>query len=437
MKPVIFLGPSLAHSDACRILAADYRPPAACGDVYRATQKGARQIALIDGYFDGQASVWHKEILWALSQGVQVHGGASMGALRAAELADFGMVGIGRIYQDYRHEILSDDDEVAVLHGPPELDYRPLSEALVNIRASLQRACRQGVLSDFESAQLLELGKQLYYRERHWDRLLEAAKALIEPMRLDAFRTWLRSNRVDQKRHDACLLLRYLRRFAGCPTRQPEINFVFEATQSWQRLVMVQEAKAREDLTEMDGLVLDELRLAGNYPTIRRQAALWYQMQSPEPVRFDPVERKALLKKRFQRWRQTLGLHTRAELEQYLTKIQKSLADIERALASELDSLLLQRQLGAALHKAMIDVLIASGDYGRLFKRASTKQQRLTVDRRPTPPTAVLLEWFAQHYAEDGDRGDPESYALELGLTGDELVQLAEREYRFAQRKEN
>ena len=51
-------------------------------------------IGVIDGYFDGVPSVWHKEILWALSQGIRVFGGASMGALRAAELDGFGMTGV-------------------------------------------------------------------------------------------------------------------------------------------------------------------------------------------------------------------------------------------------------------------------------------------------------------------------------------------------------
>ena len=34
--------------------------------------------------------------------------------------------------------VLEDDDEVAVLHGPEELGYPPLTEAMVNIRATLR-----------------------------------------------------------------------------------------------------------------------------------------------------------------------------------------------------------------------------------------------------------------------------------------------------------
>ena len=52
-------------------------------------------------------TVWHKEILWAMAQGIHVFGGASIGALRAAELDVFGMKGIGRIYEDFRDGVLT------------------------------------------------------------------------------------------------------------------------------------------------------------------------------------------------------------------------------------------------------------------------------------------------------------------------------------------
>ena len=93
---------------ACRsrrrraILDADYRPPAKQGDICRAVQeRGPDAVALIDGYFEQVPAVWHKEILWAMKLGVQVYGASSMGALRAAELQQFGMIGVGKIFEAY------------------------------------------------------------------------------------------------------------------------------------------------------------------------------------------------------------------------------------------------------------------------------------------------------------------------------------------------
>ena len=67
----------------------------------RAALDPPRDIGIIDGYFEATPTVWHKEILWAMTQGIHVYGAASIGALRAAELHDFGMVGIGRVYEAF------------------------------------------------------------------------------------------------------------------------------------------------------------------------------------------------------------------------------------------------------------------------------------------------------------------------------------------------
>src|SRR6185503_3993378 len=103
-------------------------------------ERGVARIALIDGYFERMAAVWHKEILLALERGIAVWGAASMGALRAAELAPFGMVGVGTIYRAFARGDLVADDEVAVAHLPAEQGYRSISDALVNLRDGIARA---------------------------------------------------------------------------------------------------------------------------------------------------------------------------------------------------------------------------------------------------------------------------------------------------------
>ena len=90
-------GPDASVPDARSVLDAVYLPPVRQGDVYRTVVRHRpRAVGIIDGYFQPVPSVWHKEILWAMAQGVHVFGSASMGALRAAELAPFGMRGVGR-----------------------------------------------------------------------------------------------------------------------------------------------------------------------------------------------------------------------------------------------------------------------------------------------------------------------------------------------------
>ncbi len=114
MRAIVFAGPSVPRSEVEAISGVEWRPPVSQGDVYRAAQTSPDVIAIIDGYFDGVPSVWHKEILWAMSCGIHVFGAGSMGALRAAELYPFGMRGVGEIFASFRDGILEDDDEVAV-----------------------------------------------------------------------------------------------------------------------------------------------------------------------------------------------------------------------------------------------------------------------------------------------------------------------------------
>src|SRR5690349_10228433 len=138
--PLIFLGPTLPQAEATALLPACVRPPARRGDIYRALADGYTTIVLIDGEFHGAPSVWQREIADATAEGASVHGAASMGAIRAAELYTFGMMGHGRIFEWYRDGIIDADDEVALGYGPAELGYPALSEPLVNIRATLEAA---------------------------------------------------------------------------------------------------------------------------------------------------------------------------------------------------------------------------------------------------------------------------------------------------------
>src|SRR5256885_1265864 len=204
MSAVIFTGPTLSAVDARTVLDADYRPPAAKGDVYRAARCRPQLIGIIDGYFERVPAVWHKEILWAMSHGIHVFGAASMGALRAAELAAFGMEGVGWIFESYRDGLIEDDDEVAVAHGPASTGCKPVSEALVNMRRTFAAAVYDGVIAPETAARLLTLARALFYPERSYPAVLARAEEDGLPRsQLAALRGWLPQGRGNQKRGDA------------------------------------------------------------------------------------------------------------------------------------------------------------------------------------------------------------------------------------------
>jgi hypothetical protein len=217
---LIYVGPTLAADEVrARLPGATVLPPAAVGDILRASRRrDVACIALVDGYFERMAAVWHKEILVALERGIAVLGASSMGALRAAELAAFGMVGVGAIYRDFARGTLVADDEVAVAHLPAEYGYRAISDALVNLRYGLARAAGAGIVTAAVHSRLVELARARFYRERSWAQLVtdaRAAKAAPSAM-LDALAAW---PKPDRKADDARLLLRRLR--GGRPPRAP------------------------------------------------------------------------------------------------------------------------------------------------------------------------------------------------------------------------
>jgi hypothetical protein len=166
---VAFLGPSLPAPRR----GFDVRPPARQGDVWRALDDGARAIALIDGVFESQPSVWHHEILDALAEGVPVFGGGSMGALRAAELHTYGIIGVGQIFAWYRDGIVIDDAEVALLHGAAEHGFRALTVPQVNVRWSARQAVRRGLLKPSAARKLVEASARIFYQERTLQRVRE------------------------------------------------------------------------------------------------------------------------------------------------------------------------------------------------------------------------------------------------------------------------
>ncbi len=205
----VFLGPSLPLKEAKALLDARYFPPAKQGDILSLTvQFHPKIIALIDGFFMQALPVWHKEILYALEQGVVVLGASSMGALRAAEMADFGMIGVGKIFERYRSAAIIDDDEVVLMHGPSEEDYLPLSLPLINIRFTLELAQQEGRMSEELCQSILCCAQSLHYPERTIEKIMQRAQKMgVSAELLNLVIDSLQNHYVDQKRKDGLFLL--------------------------------------------------------------------------------------------------------------------------------------------------------------------------------------------------------------------------------------
>ncbi|MGD0817134.1 MAG: TfuA-related McrA-glycine thioamidation protein [Methanomassiliicoccales archaeon] len=209
MRPVVYIGMSLPVSEARKILEADYRPPIKRGDL-PLLDKRVRYVGIIDGVFMNDCSVGHREIIALLKKGVTVVGGGSMGALRASELSDLGMIGVGKIYGMYLNGEIEGDDEVALTFNPETND--PLSEPLVNIRATLAHAVEKGVLEVDASSLVLEKVRGDYFPMRSLPRTVELARGILDPATLKEFTDFVEKSPVDLKKRDAIAVLQEIAR---------------------------------------------------------------------------------------------------------------------------------------------------------------------------------------------------------------------------------
>lgn len=226
---LVFAGPSLP--DAKMFVGADVvvRSPARQGDFVAAMHQGATAIGLIDGFFEYVAPVWHKEILYALKQGCCVLGASSMGALRAAECAAFGMVGIGRIYEDYQAGLRFDDGDVALQHGPPELGYPALSVPLVNVDAILERAVVLSIIDEEVAEAISHSARELYFKVRTWKSIARLAK-----IKWEVLEDILRKVNFDQKREDALALIKAIN---ALPDERGALPlWQFHETEAWRQI---------------------------------------------------------------------------------------------------------------------------------------------------------------------------------------------------------
>jgi hypothetical protein len=181
--------------------------PATLGSIYLAVVAGYERIGLVDGVFGNVPSVWHKEILFALSHGVAVYGSSSMGALRAAELHLYGMRGVGEIFRLYRNSTFLDDDEVCLIHAPHEGRYSPYSLPMVNIRKTLRRLRRTGGISRRNEQALSSLLKAAHFSERTYELLEIAVERVVRGIKARSFVTLFQQTYFDLKQKDYARLI--------------------------------------------------------------------------------------------------------------------------------------------------------------------------------------------------------------------------------------
>jgi len=358
----VFLGPTLSRADAIAELDAEYHPPAGQGDIYRAASRRATAIGIVDGFFRQVPSVWHKELLWALAERIPVYGSASMGALRAAELCTYGMVGVGTIFEAYRDATISDDDEVALTHLGPEDGYRATSIPMVDIRATLEAAERDGVISDAASAFLTDVAKALWYPKRTYRTLVRRARAGWDGAELDEFAAWWPTGQVSRKREDALAMLRRIRDDAVNGTWPSPPQFWFERTALYDELTRTAGA------ADVDGAASAEAaayELGHAAAGAARDGALARVLALDEARRLQYTIDEDRLYDAVIRFRAERGLLEPSDLEEWMAANNLDRTQFLRLVADEARLSWVRSVVEPEVESIMADYLRVSGQFER------------------------------------------------------------------------
>jgi hypothetical protein len=415
----IFAGPSVLAPDIEEFEEFHWLPPVSQGDVFRCSEARPSTIGIIDGYFDGSPAVWHKEILHALSAGIAVFGAASMGALRAAELSVFGMRGVGEIFQNYRNNVLVDDDEVALIHGPAETGYMNVSVAMVDIRATLSRAVVDGCLTRDLADHLAASMKKMHYPKRDWAAVQKELDRL-DPERTPAFDSWIKHGKTSQKRADARALLMEVREFLKTGGPQPVAKFEVAQTELWLK---GRKAFANEHLSyaglasDEDRLVIEEVQIRPPlFADVSTSVALAMHAKSMK------VEEPEGLEKEF---RLENGLVRQAQYDQWLELNALDRDRLGEILTRRHTARNVAARIATAHPDSLIEELKFRGDYGELADRARSKQKALKAMGWFENPTyrhlglgqSALLDWYFHERLQMDVPKRIEAFAINHGFS--------------------
>lgn len=207
-----YLGLSLDKESAVKILPdAHIAPPIKRGDLLQDMKQGIGVVIIVDGTFRQNLAVAPDEIMDALCGGVKVYGASSMGAMRASELRDFGMIGYGRIFE---HIVASKDfrdDFLAQTFEDDNGTLKTLSYPYIDFYMNVVELRRLKHISVREMDKLLAFYKDFYYPDRCWPALRNSLRQHASSGRLLKLAEKACTGVSTQKRRDAVGVLKQVR----------------------------------------------------------------------------------------------------------------------------------------------------------------------------------------------------------------------------------
>lgn len=167
MKIKIYSGLSVKRETVRKVLpGAVFCGPVARGDLYSDIHDKTNVIGIVDGKFMQSLAVSPTEIMDALRCGIRVYGASSIGALRAVEMRNHGMIGCGEIYRHVLSQAYFRDDQLGLIfydssNRRPNLPH-------IDLLFSVTKAVEQKKLDRSLAQLILKSYEQIYFADRNW-----------------------------------------------------------------------------------------------------------------------------------------------------------------------------------------------------------------------------------------------------------------------------
>lgn len=208
-KTLAFVGGSLPPEDRPDDEDIVWTSPAEQGDILTAVLEGFENILIIDGYFYSKFPCTTFEVMIALEHEINIFGSSSIGALRAVELDEYGMTGIGDVYERLKKTEIKPYHIVAQTYNE---DNSALTIPLVQILYFLDMALDGKIISDQEHAEAANIAEDIHFTLlsfNYFFRLLHLKDSIPQPTaeRLEKYYSDTGPAVFDVKRKDALRLL--------------------------------------------------------------------------------------------------------------------------------------------------------------------------------------------------------------------------------------
>lgn len=200
MKAIVFVGPSVngeidkIKNDYPEII---FYPPLKHAELLSIIEiEKPTIVGIVDDYTGFGESSWHSEILYTLKKGIKIFGAASQGAIKALELDNMGMIGIGKIYQYYKNKSIISHDEVLCVFNNET--FKKITIPYINF-----------LLSSIDK-DILKIIQKIHWKERTF-------KKIYEKLRENGFSDEdfkkIKEKYIDFQKLDTLLLLNKIREF--------------------------------------------------------------------------------------------------------------------------------------------------------------------------------------------------------------------------------